>query len=326
MNRTKKILIVTLLIALVAALFAGCTQKPAEKIAIRIGALKGPTALGMLQLMQKAEAKTTANQYDFTLAGAPEEISAKMIAGELDIAAIPANLAAVLYNKTEGKVKMAAINTLGVLFILENGNTVHSVEDLRGKTIYATGQASTPEYALNYILTSNGLIPGQDVQIVYKSEHAEVAALLAEGQIDLALLPQPFVTTVQQKSEAVRIALDMTKEWEAVAPEGGSLVMGCLAVRTEFYQANQKAVDAFLAEYAASVDYTNENVDAAAALSAQYNVIPEAVAKAAIPFCNIVYIDGDEMVTKAGNCLQVLFAADAKSVGGKLPGNELYIK
>ncbi|MCE5196620.1 MAG: PhnD/SsuA/transferrin family substrate-binding protein [Negativicutes bacterium] len=326
MNQAKKILSVTLLIALVAALFGGCVQKPAEKIAIRIGALKGPTALGMLQLMQKAEAKTTANQYDFTLAGAPEEISAKMIAGELDLAAIPANLAAVLYNKTEGMVKMAAINTLGVLFLLENGDSVHSVEDLRGKTIYATGQASTPEYALNYILTSNGLIPGEDVQIVYKSEHAEVAALLAEGQIDLALLPQPFVTTVQQKSETVRIALDMTKEWEAVAPQGGSLVMGCLAVRTEFYQAHQKAVDAFLTEYKASVAYSNENVDAAAALSAQYNVIPEAVAKAAIPFCNIVYIDGDEMVTKADHCLQVLFAADAKSVGGKLPGRDLYIK
>ena len=326
MNRTKKILMVVMLFGLVLAMFAGCNQKPAEKIELRIGALKGPTALGMLQLMQKADAKTTANQYSFTLAGAPEELSAKMISGDLDIAAIPANLAAVLYNKTEGKVKMAAINTLGVLYILENGDTVHSVEDLRGKTIYASGQASTPEYALNYILTSNGLIPGEDVQIVYKSEHAEVAALMAAGQIDLALLPQPFVTTVLQKSETARLALDMTKEWEAVAPAGGSLVMGCLAVRSEFYEANKKAVDAFLVEYAASVAYTNENVDAAAALSAQYNVIPEAVAKEAIPLCNIVYIDGEEMVAKAGNCLQVLFAADANSVGGKLPGNEFYIK
>jgi len=326
LNRTKKIVIGALLFVLILAMFAGCNQKPAEKIELRIGALKGPTALGMLQLMEKAEAKTTANQYSFTLAGAPEEISAKMISGDLDIAAIPANLAAVLYNKTEGKVKMAAINTLGVLYILENGDTVQSVEDLRGKTIYTSGQASTPEYVLNYILTSNGLIPGEDVQIVYKSEHAEVATLMAAGQIDLAMLPQPFVTTVLQKSETARLALDMTKEWEAVAPAGGSLVMGCLAVRSDFYEANKIAVDAFLAEYAASVAYTNENVDAAAALSAKYDVIPEAVAKEAIPFCNIVYIDGDEMVEKAGSCLQVLFDADANSVGGKLPGNELYIK
>lgn len=320
---------ISVLLLLFLFLFTACNQpvkpEPVEKINIRIGALKGPTALGMLKLMEDAKAQTTKNNYTFTLAGAPDEISGKLISGELDMAAIPANLAAVLFNKTEGKILMSAVNTLGVLYMLDTGDSLQSMQDVAGKTIYATGQGSTPEFALNYLLKAHGLEPGKDVEVIYKSEHAEVAALMAEGKVAYALLPEPFVTTVLNKGGA-RVALDLTEEWQKVGEEGSNLVMGAFAVRKEFYEKNPQAVKDFLAEYKISVAYTNEHVDEAAALSGKYEIIAEAVAKKAIPACNIVYVDGDEMKTMTEAFLKVLFEADAKSVGGKLPTAEFYLK
>jgi NitT/TauT family transport system substrate-binding protein len=300
-------------------------QVPVDKINIRIGALKGPTALGMLKLMEDAAAKTTKNNYTFTLAGAPDEISGKLISGELDMAAIPANLAAVLHNKTEGKIQMAAINTLGVLYLLDTGESIKSMQDLAGKTVYATGQGSTPEYALNYLLRANGLEPGVDVEVIYKSEHAEVATLMAEGKVEFALLPQPFVSTVLSKGTA-RVALDFTEEWQKVGEEGSNLVMGAFAVRKEFYEQNTQAVQDLLEEYESSIAYTNENVAEAAVLSGKYEIIAEPVAKTAIPECNIVYYSGEEMKVMTNAFLKVLFEADPKSVGGALPSVDFYVK
>lgn len=301
------------------------TPTPVEKINIRVGALKGPTALGMVQLIENAAAKTTKNDYTFTLVGAPDEISGKLISGELDMAAIPANLAAVLHNKTEGKIQMAAVNTLGVLYLLDTGETIQSMQDLAGKTLYATGQGSTPEFALNYLLRANGLEPGADVEVIYKSEHAEVAALMEAGTVEYALLPQPFVTSVVNKGTA-RVALDFTEEWQKVGEEGSQLVMGGFAVRKEFYEQNPQAVKDFLTEYATSVAFTNENVAESAALSGKYEIIAEAVAKTAIPECNIVFFEGEEMQIMTDAFLKVLFEADPKSVGGTLPSVEFYIK
>lgn len=330
-GKISKLLILFLGLSLI---FAGCTptapkgeEDPVGEpmVTINIGALKGPTALGMLKLMQDAQDGETKGEYNFTLAGAPDEISAKLISGELNMAAVPANLASVLFHKTKGQIRLLAINTLGVLYVLETGEEIETVADLAGKTIYATGMGSTPEFALNYILRENGLEPNQDVEIVYKNEHAEVAALMAEGKVDIALLPQPFVTTVLNKDIA-RVALDMTEEWQKIAPEGSNLVMGALAINDEFYQENQDAVNDFLTEYAASVKFTNENVDEAAALSGAFDVIAEPVAQKAIPACNIVYYDGEEMMEMLEPFFQVLYEADPKSIGGELPDLEIYIR
>ena len=190
-------------------------EAPAEKIDIRVAALKGPTAMGMVKLMDDAEKGEGANNYIFTLAGAPDELTGPIIQGEFDIAAVPTNLAAVLYNKTEGKVKLAALNTLGVLYVVERGDTIQSVADLKGKTIYSSGQGAVPEYALNYVLEKNGLKPGEDVTVEYKSEHAEIATLLAAGNAQVALLPQPFVTATLAQNENLRVALDLTEAWDA---------------------------------------------------------------------------------------------------------------
>ena len=304
----------------------GSSAVAEERAAVRVGGLKGPTAMGMVKLMEEDAAGTTANDYEFTLAGSADEINPLLIKGELDIAAVPTNVASVLYNKTEGQVEILALNTLGVLYVVENGNTIQSVEDLRGKTVYSTGKGATPEYALNYILGENGLTAGTDVTVEYKSEHSELASLLAAGQADLAVLPQPFVTSVLAKNPDVRIALNLTEEWDKVTEDGSKLTMGALVVRKDFAESNPEAVRNFLKEYQASTQYVTDeaNLDDAAALIEQYGIISAAVAKQALPYCNIVCITGEEMRTAAEGFLSILAKANPQSVGGTLPAEDFY--
>ncbi len=302
------------------------SSAPAEKIQISVAALKGPTAIGMVEMMHNAHEGTTANDYQFTLAGAPEELVGKIVQGEFDIAAVPTNLASTLYNKTEGEVQLAALNTLGVLYIVENGDTIHSMADLAGKTIYATGAGSTPEFALNYLLEQNGLQVGTDVQVEYKTEHSELATLLASGQADIALLPQPFVTSVLNQNEQVRVALDLTEEWEKVTQGASVLTMGCVVVQKSFAEEHPEALAQFMAEYEASVNFVNDpaNLETAAQYTEDFDIIAAAVAQKAIPQCNIVFMTGEEMQQATQGFLEVLFEADPASVGGKLPDEGFY--
>lgn len=300
------------------------SSAPAEKATIKLAALKGPTGLGMLKLMSDNDAKTAANNYEITLVGSPDEIVSKISTGEIDVAAVPTNLAATLYNKTDGKVQLAAINTLGVLSLLTDDEKIKSIKDLRGKTVYASGQGSIPEYALDYIFKQNGLTVGKDVKVEYMAEHAELATNMISGKVTTAVLPEPFVTQVLAKNNTLKIALNITEEWNKVAGDKSVLTMGALIVRKDFAEKNKAAFDAFLDEYKASAAYTNSNLEQAASLSEKYGIMPAAVAKTAIPNCNIVYIDGAEMKAKIPDFLNVLFQANPKSVGGKLPGDDFY--
>ena len=297
-----------------------------EKIDIQIAALKGPTALGMLSMMKDAEAGTAPDNYEFTLAGAPDEILGNIIKGEYDIAAVPTNVASVLYNKTEGQVQLASLNTLGVLYCVEIGDSIQSVEDLRGKTIYNLGKGATPEFALNYILKSNGIDPENDVTIEYKSEAAEVAALMANGEASVALLPQPFVTSLLAQNPDVRVALDFTEEWNKVG-EGSNITMGAVVIQKSFIEENPEAVERFLEAYEASVAFTNgeDTLATAAQYAEDFGIIAKAaVAQKAIPECNIVFIEGAEMKTVAEGFLQVLFEADPAAIGGAVPAADFY--
>lgn len=297
-----------------------------DETPVHVLALKGPTAMGMVKMMSDNDsAESPADTFE--LAAAPDEVSAKLVQGEVDIAAVPANLASVIYNKTNGGVQVLAVNTLGVLYIVEDGDTVHSIADLKGRTIYASGKGATPEYALNYILEKNGLVPGEDVMIEWKSEHAECVAALAEDADGIAMLPQPFVTTAQAKKETLRTALDLTEEWNKIQESEGTastLVTGVTVVRTAFAKEHPKAVAEFMEAYQASVSYVTENTDEAAKLIGDYDIVPEAVAKKALPACNIVCITGDEMKEKLSGYLGVLKDQNPEAVGGELPGDDFY--
>ena len=312
---------------LTAFLFAGCGQKISDTD-IKVAALKGPTAMGMVKLMDESDnGETKANHYSFTIAGSADEITPSLIQGEIDIACIPANLAAVLYGKTDGGIKVLAINTLGVLYIVENGTSIESVSDLKGKTIYASGKGATPEYALNYLLTSNGIDPETDVTIEYKSEHTECVSALESDLGGVAMLPEPFVTTVKLANENTRVAIDMTKEWEKCAKADGSdasLITGVVIARTDFINEHKDAVNLFLEQYKESVDFTNGNIDEAAKLIENYGIIKEAVAKIAIPNCNITFIDGSAMKSKLNGYLETLYNQNPDSVGGEIPDDNFY--
>ncbi len=302
------------------------TPDVTEKEDVKIAALKGPTALGMLKMIHDSEEGNTPDNYEFTLAGSADEILGSIIQGQFDIAAVPTNVAAILYNKTQGAVQLAALNTLGVLYVVETGDSVNSISDLAGKTIYSLGKGSTPEYALKYLLTKNGLDPEKDVTVEYKSEATEVAALMANGEASIALLPQPFVTSLKLQNENVRVALNVTEEWNKVG-EGSTLTMGCIVVQKKFAEEHPEALKRFMEAYEASVEFTNgaDTLETAAQYAEDLGIIAKkAVAAKAIPECNIVFKAGDEMKTIAGGFLQVMYDADPSSVGGTLPDDAFY--
>ncbi len=303
-------------------------EAAAEPVDVNIMALKGPTAMGMVKMMSEVDAgELSDNNYQFTIAAAVDEVTPKLVQGETDIAAVPANLASVLYNNTEGQVEVLAINTLGVIYIVESGESVSSVEDLRGKTIYASGKGATPEYALNYILRENGIDPASDVTIEWKSEHTECLTALMAADNAIAMLPQPFVTTAQTKSDKIRVALDLTEEWDKLqqgVEEPSALLTGVVVARKEFVDENPEAVKAFLEHYRESVEYVNANTEDAANLVGEYGIVTADVAVKALPACNIVCIEGEEMKEKLSGYLQVLFEQNPASVGGAMPEDAFY--
>lgn len=322
----KKTFMLALILITAASLFAMGAKEDADysvlnPVKVRVAALKGPTAMGMVKLMEySGEGSVNGNSYEFTVVGAPTEITPMLVKGEVDIAALPANLAAVIYNNTKGKVKVLAVNTLGVLYICENGNSVSSIEDLKGKTIYSSGKGSSPEYALDYILEQNGL---SDLPIEWKSEHAECVAALLNDPDAVALLPQPFATTAIMKNPSIRIALDLNKEWDKVSPES-ALLTGVVVARTDFVEKEGAAVEKFLEEYGKSTAWVNENVAESSIMIGNLGIVTAQVAEKALPYCNIVCITGPEMKERLSGYLEVLYNANAKSVGGVLPGEDFY--
>ena len=286
---------------------------------LRVAGLKGPTTMGLVNLMDSDDGAN----YTFTMYGAADEIVPLLVKGELDAAAVPANLAATLYQKTQGQVEVACINTLGVLYIVENGDTVQSVADLKGQTIVTTGKGTTPEYVLRYVLSQNGLDPDKDVTIEYCSETTEALSQVQAGQATIAMLPQPFVTSALSQVEGLRVALDMNDEWQKVA--GSQLVTGVLVVRKDAVEADPEAFEEFLNGYAASVEAANTDLEGTAALCESYGIVAKAaLAQKALPECNIVFERGEQMKTDLVNYFQVLYDADPASVGGAMPADDFY--
>lgn len=294
---------------------------------LRVGSLKGPTSMGLVSLMDQASKGEAKGNYEFTMVTAADELLTKVISGDLDIALVPANMASILYNKTNHGVNVIDINTLGVLYVVSSDDSIQSVADLKGKTLYMTGKGTTPDYVLQYLLSENGLTT-DDVTIEYKSEATEVAAVLKQQEGAIGLLPQPFVTVAMAQNESLKMVLDLTKEWEAIqSGTGGSLVTGVTICRSELFAdpAGAEAIDVFLAEHKASAGFAIDNVAETAELVAAAGIIEKApVAAKAIPYCSITFVDGEMMKSMLDGYLTVLFDQDPASVGGTLPDDAFY--
>lgn len=297
------------------------TSIPTAQHEITLAGLKGPTTMGLVKLLSDSESGIAANKYQYTMAAAADEITPKLVKGELDIAAVPANLASVLYNNTKGEIQLLAVNTLGVIYLCEKSGTVKSLSDLKGKTIYATGKGSTPEYTLKYLLNKNGLDPEQDVTIEWKSEPTEVVAMMTKSADAVAMLPQPFVTVALSQVKGLKIAANLGEEWQKL---GSELVTGVIVARKDYVKNNPEAVASFLTEYQASTAWVNANAADAAKLIEQYGIVKAPIAEKALPLCNITYMAGAEMKTAVSSYLQILMDQNPKAIGGALPGDDFY--
>lgn len=341
----KKLLSVLMLLVLLCSVVAcACGDDPAQTTAptttndngagnyepvyadeVRILTLKGPTGMGMANVWNDSKADAT-SKYKFTLFDSPDLVKAEILLGKYDIAALPTNVAAALYNSGKADLQVVAVNTLGVLHIVENGNTITDIQSLKGKTIHATGGGSTPEFILRYVLAQNGIDPDEDVILDFSySDHGELAGYVKSGAVKIAMLPEPNVTVAVSGAEGVRVALDLTEEWGKMSDF--DVMQGCIVVRKAFAEQHPEQLAEFLDEYRASIEYVNEKPNIAASIIASLGIIPkEALAKQAIPRCNIVYVDGEEMKESLSAFLNVLYEAKAQSIGGKNPDEGFYYK
>lgn len=337
MKSVKRAACLGLSVLMASLMLAGCSQDKNpdkdnstgstvnEAIDIRMAVIKGPTGVGAVNLWANQDEGKASNRYTIETVTAPDAAVSKIASGDVDVAAVPTNAAAALYAKTNGNVQVLAVNTLGVLYMMENGETIQSVADLKGKTIYSTGQGANPEYVLNYILEKNGLTPGKDVTIKFVTENDELAALMIKGDASVAMVPEPLVTTLKSKKATLRTALNMTEEWDNVADGKSSLMMGCIVARKDFVKAHPDGIRTFLQEYEASIERANAMRPETAKLCKKYGIIDnEAVAENAIVGCNLVYMEGDKMKTQLSGYLGVLMDANPKSIGGKLPDDAFY--
>lgn len=302
-------------------------EAPGESVTLRVGSLKGPTTMGLVSLMDQASKGESKGSYEFTMVTAADELVGKMVSGALDLALVPANMASILYQKTNQGIQVVDINTLGVLYVVAADDSIENIEDLKGKTVYMTGKGTTPDYVFQYLLTAGGLGEG-DVTVEYKSEPTEVAAVLKENPDAIGLLPQPFVTAAMAQNENLKMVMDLTQQWDKLQVEGGgSLVTGVTVCRREVLEnpAMEEAVKVFMEEHALSAEFANGNVEETAALVAAAGIIEKApVAQKAIPYCSIVYIDGGDMKDMVSGYLKVLYDQDPSSVGGQLPDDGFY--
>lgn len=312
MNLLKRTIVFLLCVIFVSASLAVL----AEQSPVRVAALKGPTAMGLVKLMDESK---DGKEYAFTLVASPDALVPALAKGEVDFACLPANLAAILYQNTKGALRVTNINTLGVLYILEKGEGVKALSDLAGRKVYASGKASTPEYALTYLLEKAGV---KGVQVEWKAEHSEALAAFMQDPEGLAMLPQPFVTVAQSKNDQIRIALDLTREWEQVT--GDTMITGVTVARKAFLEEHPEAAAKFLRDYEASVSYVNANPKEAAALIGAFEIVAAPVAEKALPYCNITFLQGEGMEKALTPFYQMLFDQNPKSVGGQLPDAAFY--
>lgn len=315
MKRIVAMIIAAVMLFSLAA-FAACSKKQ-DDTEIRIAALKGPTGMGMVKLADKQNYPN----YTVSIEASPDALNPRIISGEVDVAAVPVNLASVLYNKLDGDISVLAVSTLGVLYVVEAGSEVNSVADLAGKTVYATGQGATPEYILNYLLDKNGV--AGSVEVNYVGEHAALATMLANGSAEIGMLPEPNVTSTLAGNDNLRIALNLTEEWNKFCST--ELVQGVVIARKSFVNEHPEAIEQFLREYEKSSAFVNENIDEAAKLIVDAGILGNVeIAKKAIPNCNISFSKGEAMHKAVEGMLTVLFEANPKSIGGKLPDKDFY--
>jgi NitT/TauT family transport system substrate-binding protein len=296
-------------------------------LSIKIAGLKGPTSIGMIKLFEDKPSLGENIDSTYEVANTPDIINAKLISKEVDIAALPTNLASVMYNKTDGAYKLAAVNTFGMLYLVTNGIEINDWNDLKGKKINIIAKGSTPDFVFNYLLKQNNIDAQKDVDLDYSLTHAELAQAVIANKVDIAILPEPFVTMVTMKNKNVKVALNLQDEWKTFQGENSPISMGCIVVRSEFAKSNPEAVNTFLAEYEKSINWVNNNNAEAGVLVEKHGILSKAkLIEKAIPNCNIKFLNADDSMDTVNSFLKILYDFNPDFVGGKLPDEGFFYK
>ncbi len=320
--KKSKLFYLCALFALILVIVA-CTDNVQEQETINIGTLMGPTGMGMALLMENNDTGKSNLDYEFTVVASPDELVGKIVNKEIDIAAVPSNLAATLYNVTNKQVEVLAINTLGVLYMLEEGHNITSINDLKGKDIHISGKGTVPEYVFKYLLEKNQINPESDLSITFSTHHADLSTKMAAGDVELSILPQPHVTTVLKNNPNVRIAMDVNKEWKQEFEQ--ELPMGVVVAQKDFIKENTEELELFFNEYKSSVNFVNSNQSEAGEFIQNFGILPNAqIATEAIELSNIVFIDMQKGKQMLDSLYQILFEYNPQSVGGQLPDEDFY--
>ncbi len=326
MKKTVSLLLILMMLLALPACGRKPEPEPSEPVDMSVFVLSGPTGIGAVNLRARAEAgENLANRYTVTMTGANDEVVAAISSGEADVACVATNLAATLYNKTGGGVKVLAVNTLGVLYLLTSGEKLTDMAQLKGRTVYSPGQGANPEYILRYVLEGSGLDPDTDLTIRFVGEGSELLGVWQSDPEAVILAPQPVATTLLMQNTGAFQAFDMTEEWNRVSGGESTLMMGCVIVRTAFLEEHPEAVTGFLSDYSSSIAAAGDDLEGTAALCEQYGIIPKAaLAMKAIPLCGLTFVGGADMKEQLGGYLQVMFSANPKSVGGSMPEDDFY--
>lgn len=302
---------------------------------IRISVLSGTTGMGIAPLMKSSSDGKEPLNYKISIATAADQIAPGIIKGTIDIAAVPTNLAATLYNKTKGQVKVLCANTKGVLYIVSSDPAVSKIADLKGKTVFVPGQGTNPEFLLRHIIESNGMTVGEDVifDYTYNSPDALMGAVAATDKVKIALLPEPKVSVACDKNSSVKSVINITDEWNKINPTA-PLYQGCIIVRSAFLESHPNEVKEFLRRYELSINEVNSNPEAAAKIIAELGIIAENadasynefIARTTIPSCNLCYVTGSELEGALAKLYEILFNITPSAVGGAVPDNGIYYK
>ncbi len=364
-RRRIGVLILAALTALAVLAAAGCassapsspTGSPApgdataeEPVTLRVASLKGPTSIGLAALIAESDglaadsdpvaqeagqgsaaASDEPPAYSFTIAGTADEIVPALASGDVDIALIPANLAATLYQRTDGGIRVIDVNTLGVLYGLSGDESVQSMADLAGRTVYLTGKGTVPQYTLECLLDAAG-VPLDALTLEYRSEPAEVVALLAADPSAVGIVPQPYATAALAQNDTLRTVLDLTEEWDLLATRSdqsarvfGRLVTGVTVARAAVVDEHPQAVAAFVEAHRASAATAVNDPAAVAPTVADLGIVGSvSIAERAIPQCSIVCLTGAEMQDALAGYLAMLEARAPQAIGGQLPGDDFY--
>lgn len=324
MNKIKRLSALVMLLIFVFSLGAcGKTAEAKDDVITRVGSLKGPTTMGLANFISECSIDENA-PYTFTMETQADVLLGEIAQGNLDIALVPANVAAILYKKTEGGVKVININTLGVLYMVSGDESINDIKDLEGKTVYLTGLGTTPDLVLRYLLLQNGM-DENSLTLEYKSEATEVAAMLAENPEAVGLLPQPFVTAALLQNEELSIVMDMTEKWDEKSENGSMMVTGVTIATTDYIENHPGALKAFMDNQKASVEKAESDVTGTADIIVALGIVEKApVASMALPYCNIVFITGDEMKNALTGYYGALYEMDPSSVGGEVPDDAFY--